>query len=180
MVADVHSKNHSRGWEFATLGALIAAAVAIAFGYLQYQKVQQLSTALESANGREAQVKQQLASVNDHARQLEQQLAQQASAIQRQFATIEAEAKPDLPLSVGFRHAVLANGLVMELRNNSSVELQVAVIVSSSATGLGQQKPVALPPNRIVELGPPLWSIAAGDRVQFRNINFRPRELRVP
>ena len=113
--------------------------------------------------------------------QLRQQVAQQASNLQRQSTVIQAEAKPDLPLSVGFRHAILGTGLVMELRNNSGSQIEVGAAFTSEATGLTQQRNIVLPANLVVQLGSSQgWAFVPGQHIAFKNANFRPAEYVVP
>lgn len=147
IVADVRrpQSTSSSFWQYATLAALVVAAIAVGVGYLRYQKEQQLS-----------------------------------AAVAQQAATIQAEAKPDLPLSVGFRRALIGTGRVLVLRNNSASDLDLAVIVRSDATGLVQRRELDVPANRVIQLGPAQgWSFAPGQRVVFRNVGFRPGVITV-
>lgn len=148
-----------RFWQFATLGALVVAAVGIGGMYLERQKVAQEG----------ADIRQQSSVIQA-----------QATDLQRQSAAIQAEAKPDLPLSYGFRRAILGTGNVMLLRNNSATPLDLAVIVTSAATGLVQRREVDVPADRTIQLGPVQgWTFVPGQHVAFRNVNFRPAEILV-
>jgi len=152
MVTDVLPRSTSKFWQFTTLAALIVAAVGIGALYLQRQKVTQQSSVIQA----------------------------QATDLQRQSAAIQAEAKPDLPLSYKFRAALIGTGLVLMLRNNSANDLDLAVIVSSAATGLIQRREVSVPADRWVQLGPQQgWSFVPGQRVVFKNVNFRPGVIAV-
>ena len=176
MTTDIISaRRASRSWGFAALAAAIIAAIAIAMGYQEHLKIGQLSAALESANAGSAQLRQQVSQLQLQVSELEQKASQQTAALQSQSSVIQAEAKPDLPLSVGFRAALLGTGRVMILRNNSGRYLDLAVIVTSTATGLVQRREVGLPANRVVQLGSAQgWSLVPGQRVVFRNADFRP------
>jgi len=169
MVSEVAVSQRSRGWEYGCLIASVVAGVALVISYSQHQQVVQLSTQLAAANGQSDK--------------LQRQVSVQAADLQRQSSVIQAEAKPDLPISVGFRSAFLGppGALVMEIRNNSGAELEVAAIFSSNATGLTQQRDIALAPNVVTQLGSSQgWAFVPGQRIAFRNANFRPAEYVVP
>jgi hypothetical protein len=146
--------------------ALVASGAIIAY-WQEHQQVMQSASALASAN--------------EHVSQLQQQVAQQANDLQHQSTVIQAEAKPDLPLSIGFRRAILGTGLVMELRNNSGSQIEVGAAFTSEATGLTQQRNIVLPPNLVVQLGSSQgWAFVPGQRIVFRNVSYRPSEVVVP
>lgn len=167
MVSDVMVGSRSKTWEYAFLVAAAVAGAAIVIAYWQHQQVIQLTAALAAENNQSAQ--------------LQQQVAQQTADIQRQSTVIQAEAKPDLPLSVGFRPALFGTGLVMELRNNSGSQLEVAAAFSSEATGLTQQRNIVLAPNLVLQLGSAQgWAFVPGQRITFRNVHYRPAEVVVP
>jgi len=174
MASDANVASPSNVWKLTTLTTLIVAAIAIVAAYMQYQKVTRLSAALDRVNQQSAQLQQQVA-------QLQQENAQQGADLRQQSNTIVAEAKPDLPLSVRFRRAILSAGLVMELRNNSASQLEVAAAFTSAATGLTERREIVLPPNRIMQLGAAQgWAFADGQRIEFRNVSYRPAQVVVP
>jgi hypothetical protein len=135
---------------------IVVCAVAVAaciVAYLQYQRAIQLTADLAAAKA--------------HTRE--------------QATVLQAESKPDLPLSVGFRPAILGASLVMELRNNSASELEIAAVFSSDATGQLQRRNLVLPPNRIVNVGSSEgWAFAPGQRVTFSNASYRAVDVIVP
>jgi len=181
MVSDVMVGGRSKTWEYAFLVAAAVAGAATVIAYWQHQQVIQLTGALATANNQSAQLQQQLASTSNQSAQLQQQVAQQTADLQRQSTVIQAEAKPDLPLSVGFRPALFGTGLVMELRNNSGSQLEVAAAFTSEATGLTQQRNIVLAPNLVLQLGSAQgWAFVPGQRITFRNMNYRPAEIVVP
>jgi hypothetical protein len=69
--------------------------------------VVQLTGELAAANSESQKLQQQLAVANNQSTSLQQEVTQQAADLQRQSNVIQAEAKPDLPLSVEFRKALL-------------------------------------------------------------------------
>lgn len=143
----------SRFWQFATLGALIVAAVGIGALYLERQKATQQSSVIQA----------------------------QAADMSRQATMLQAEAKPDLPLTVWFRRAVFGTGDVMTVRNNSANPVDLALIVASSATGLVQRRELLIQPNRLALLGPTQRLVlASGQRVVFRTAGFKQAVYVVP
>jgi hypothetical protein len=134
---------------------------------VQYQRAAQLTIALSAADTQSTQ--------------LQQQLAQATAQMQRQAAQMQVEAKPDLPLSIGFRRAILGTGLVMELRNNAGSELEVAAVFISGATDQTQRRNLVLAPSRVVQFGSAEgWAFVPGQRIAFSNVNYRPAEIVVP
>jgi len=175
MVTDVAPRSSSRLWEFATLAALIVAAVAIAVAYQEHGRIGQLSDSLNAATQHSAQLEQQLAQQATDLQRQSSVIQAQAADMHQQSAAMQAEAKPDLPLSYKFRAALFGTGEVMMLRNNSASDLDLAVTVSSGATGVVQRREIDVPANRWIQLGSQQgWSFVAGQRVVFTNVNFRP------
>ena len=174
MVADVMGGQRSKVWEYTFLIAAVVAGTAIVIAYWQHQQVVQLTADLAAANNRATTLQQQVEVASS-------QVAQQTADLQRQSKIIQAEAKPDLPLSIGFRRAILGTGLVMELRNNSASQLEVAAAFTSEATGMTQQRNIVLPPNIVMQFGSAQgWAFVPGQRIMFKNVNYRPAEVVVP
>lgn len=181
MVSAVMIGQRSRAWEYASLVASVVAVVALAAAYWWHQQVIQLTGDLAAANGQLQTLQQQLAAANNQSISLQQEVTQQDADLRRQSNVIQAEAKPDLPLSIGFRKAFLGPGLVMELRNNSGAQLEIAAAFTSPATGLTQQRSIVLPSNVVMQFGSAQgWAFVAGQRITFRNVNYRPAEVAVP
>jgi hypothetical protein len=167
MVSDAVSINRTPRFDMPFIVVCLVAVAASVVAYMQYQRATQLTAALATANDQSAQLHQQIAHASS-------QIQQQSAQMQQQVSELRAEAKPDLPLSVGFRPAILGTGLVMELRNNSASELEIAAVFSSEATGQHQQRNLVLPPNRIVQLGSSEgWAFEPGQRITFSNTNYR-------
>jgi hypothetical protein len=153
MVTDRRPSDASRFWKFSAVAALIVAAVGIGTLYLERQKVAQQSSVIQA----------------------------QEAAMSRQATMLQAEAKPDLPLTVWFRRAVFGAGDVMTVRNNSGNPLDLALIVASNATGLVQRRELLIQPNRLAMLGPAQRLVLApGQRVLFRTAGFKQAVYVVP
>jgi len=153
MVTDRRPRDASRFWKYSAVAALIVAAVGIGTLYLERQKVAQESSVIQA----------------------------QDAAMSRQATMLQAEAKPDLPLTVWFRRAVFGAGDVMTVRNNSGNPLDLALIVASNATGLVQRRELLIQPNRFAMLGPAQRLVLApGQRVLFRTAGFKQAVYVVP
>jgi hypothetical protein len=90
-------------------------------------------------------------------------------------AKLTAEARPDLPVSLSFRRALLSAGLVGVFRNTSANELEFTLDLDSAATGRHVRKAVVLNPNSVLEIGAQQgWAFALGQRVTLNNPAYRP------
>jgi len=153
MVTDPRPRGASRFWQYATLAALIVATVGIGTLYLERQKVAQQASVIQA----------------------------QTADMSRQATMLQAEAKPDLPLTVWFRRAVFGAGDVMTVRNNSANALDLALIVASNATELVQRRELLIQPNRLAMLGPAQRLVLApGQRIVFRTAGFKQAVYVVP
>jgi hypothetical protein len=68
-------------------------------------------------------------------------------------ARLTEVAKPDLPVMVSFRPALLGSGLVAVFKNTSSTQLEVAATFSSAATGMRRGANLVIPGNGMQEIG---------------------------
>jgi hypothetical protein len=91
------------------------------------------------------------------------------------------QSKPELPVSVNFRHAILGQGLVAQFRNNSGAALEVALKLTRPATNTYQSEVLELPSTGVTEVGPlDGWMFVAGQDVELRNVSYRPMKVIVP
>ncbi len=145
-----------KAWEIATL---ILALVAVGLGSYAYMERSEVNA-------------------------LTAQLAAQTTAQQQQLQSAEtrlaAESRPDLPVTLGFRQAMLSAGLVGVFRNTSGQELEFTLDLESPATGQRVRKAVVLNANGILEIGAQQgWAFAPGQRVMLNNPAYRPRAYTV-
>jgi hypothetical protein len=90
------------------------------------------------------------------------------------------QAKPELPISVSFRPAILGQGLVAQFRNNSGAALEVELTLNRPATNTYQREVLELPAG-LTEIGPlQNWTFVPGQQVKLANVSFRPLEFTVP
>lgn len=143
----------ARVWKLATALLAISTIVLAGWSELESDRVNSLERSLQQAQ-------QQLLTTHD-------QLMQ---------AT-----KPDLPVSLGFRPALLGSGLVGVFKNTSSSSLEVAAIFSSPATGSRQEANLVIPPNGVKEIGHAEgWPFAPGQHIKLTNNRYRTAEYEVP
>src|SRR5258708_4348118 len=79
-----------------------------------------------------------------------QQAHTQANAEQQ---LLVKEARPDLPITMGFRPSLLGNGKVAVMQNISNSEIEVTLDVMSPATGLTFHKALVIEPHGVQQLG---------------------------
>jgi hypothetical protein len=140
-------------WKTAAIGFAVLTVLAAGWGLMEFQQAQRFAELL----GKERR---------------------QSASLQTSLA--EA-AKPDLPLMISFRPAILGNGLVAVFRNTSSTQLEVAAAFSSEATGIRRGASMVIPANAVTEIGYAQgWAFAAGQRIRLTNGEFRPAEYQVP
>jgi hypothetical protein len=90
------------------------------------------------------------------------------------IATRNQLAKPDLPVRVGLRRALLASGLVLTMQNASGSDLPITATFGRPGAA-PQTRELVLPANGVKQIGEnDGWAFAAGDSVVLSNPNFRP------
>jgi hypothetical protein len=178
---------NSKKWQ---VGAVVVALMSVgAYAYVQHRAATDLTArvAEESADATKAHeaaatLAAQLAATAKAAEQARSEATAneaQATAEQQQLdatkAKLAAEARPDLPVNLSFRRAVLHPGLVGVFRNTSSRELEFLLDVDSPATGDHFRRSIVLNPRSFVEIGARQgWPFAPGQRVTLNNPVYRP------
>jgi hypothetical protein len=172
----------------AGIGFALAIGLGV-FAYTEHNTVAALTAQLAaaSADAKQAQDKAsalsaKLETVTKEAAGLQTQVQAtqaQASAEQQQLQSTEAklaaEARPDLPVVVTYRNALLSAGLVGVFRNTSSRELEFTLDLASPATGRHIRRAVVLNPNGILEIGAQQgWAFAPGQQIMLINPAYRP------
>jgi hypothetical protein len=176
------SSQGAGAWKLVTvvLAALLVGATACIF--TQHRSASSLSAQLTAATTEASTLKTQLGSAQAHANDLQQQLAssqQQSSSQQQQLqdaqAQLSAESRPDLPIRVGFRRALLGQGEVGMFQNLSNRVLEVTLDVNSPATGASMHHNYVLNPRGLLQVGPlEHWAFAPGQKIELSNPGFRP------
>jgi hypothetical protein len=110
----------------------------------------------------------------------EAQATAEAQQLQSTEARLAAEARPDLPISVSFRQALLSAGLVGVFRNTSGKELEFTLDLTSPATGQHVRRSAVINPNGVLQIGAQEgWAFAPGQRIMLNNPSYRPIVLTV-
>jgi outer membrane murein-binding lipoprotein Lpp len=149
----------------------VALVLAIAAGggtFTEYNTAKDLTAQLNSATADVQRLREQLAAATADA----QQAHTQASAEQQ---LLVKEARPDLPITMGFRPSLLGNGKVAVIQNISNGEIEVTLDVLSPATGLTFHRALVIEPHRVQQLGKSEgWEFATGQQVRLNNPKYRP------
>lgn len=179
-------------WKAAVGVLAIAAAGAGAYGFQTARQASELDAALKAARAEAAQLRAQVSTLEARAKDTEARLAESSAAAQAQLAdanaTIEAaksrladESRPDLPVAVTFRKALLGSGLVATFRNTSQRVVEVRASFESPSTGASKSAAFAIDPGIGVQVGYAQgWTFAPGQKVELSNPAFRPVVLTVP
>lgn len=180
------------------IGLAIAAAAALGAGWwgsLQYQRGHQLATSLDASTKQLTQLQartsqlqtqvsdlqSQLAATKGQDAQLQNQLSQSEDQTSQLQGKVAQESKPDLPITVSYRRAVLGGGLVALIRNNSRQPLEVSAMFGNPDTGSGTRRDIVLAAQQIMQLGHIQgWTFAPGQRVLLYNAKYRPYQGVVP
>jgi septal ring factor EnvC (AmiA/AmiB activator) len=185
---------NSKTWQVATFVLALVAVGAGVFAFTQHSAVTDLTAQLAAATADAKQAHDsassltaQLAATMKDAEQAHSEAAAtaaQATAEQQQLQSTQsqlaAEARPDLPVNLSFRKALLSAGLVGVFRNTSSQELEFVLDLESPATGRHIRKSVVLNPNGFLEIGAQQgWPFAPGQRIMLNNPAYRPRAFTV-
>ena len=167
MTAETAGAGKATPWILAFVLVGLAAIVAASWASMEHKRASQLAASLDSA-------KTQIDQVRGQVDQLQQQVAQAESQLQQ-------SAKPDLPVTISFRRALLGNGMVAMFKNFSASPLEVAAVFNSQATGQEQRRNLVLAPNGMQIIGPAQgWPFAPGQHVTLSNANYRTIEVIVP
>jgi hypothetical protein len=88
-------------------------------------------------------------------------------------AQVLAFAKPDLPVRVGLRRALLGAGMVLTVRNISRSDLPVTATFARPGAP-PETRELVIPPNGVREIGRLQgWEFLPGDSVALQNPTFR-------
>jgi hypothetical protein len=164
----------TRRWKLtAALLSLVVVCLG-AWGALQFKKTEELSRSVATAQ-------EQLAQTQARLTDAESRLAAVASKLAAKEVQLAEVAKPDLPVSVSFRAALLGSGLVAMFKNHSSRPIEVAAEFSSTVTGANRSANLVLEPNGLKEIGHAEgWAFAVGQHIRLTSSQFRPAEYEVP
>jgi hypothetical protein len=148
--------------------AVVIAIASAAFTFSEYNTAQDLTVQLNAATADAQKLREQLAAATSDA----QQAHTQANAEQQMLVK---EARPDLPVTMGFRPSLLGNGKVAVMQNISNSEIEVTLDVMSPATGLTFHRALVIEPHGVQQIGKAEgWEFATGQQVRMNNPKYRP------
>jgi hypothetical protein len=138
------------------------------------------SATLAEDQAEKAQVEASRSDLEASARRVQEE--RDATRAQVQFAQAEIHAqqeralelaKPDLPVRVALRRALLGAGQVLTVQNVSSSDLPITADLGR-ADAPSQTRELVIPHNGIREMGEQQgWAFLVGDSVALRNPRFR-------
>jgi hypothetical protein len=167
--------NGKSGWQTVTfLMALVVVGIG-GYAYMQYSAAAALTTQLSEMTADSQQAHAEATTLRDQLAAAQNQVSNEQHKLQSTEANLAAEARPDLPINLSFRKALLNPGLVAVLRNTSSRELEITLDVESSVSGQRIRRAVVINPNGVWEFGAQEgWPFAPGQRVTLNNPAYRP------
>jgi hypothetical protein len=140
-------------------------------------KSSQLASSAAKATAAQSQVKlaQQQAKAAQSQITVAQSQAQAAEArAQASAAQLAQQSRPELPVSLMFRHGLLG-GYVAVLENNSTKPLQVLLDVQNGASATVFTRSLTLDPNHTQQFGKRQgWEFEPGQIVKLDNPDFKP------
>jgi hypothetical protein len=163
------------GWQTATfVMALIAIGVG-GYAYLEHSAATALTAQLAAMTADSQQAHKEATTLRDQLAAAQNQVSNEQQRLQSTEANLAAEARPDLPINLSFRKALLNPGLVAVLRNTSSRELEITLDVESAVTGRRIRRAVVINPNGVWEFGAQEgWPFAPGQRITLNHPAYRP------
>ncbi|HEY6924865.1 MAG TPA: hypothetical protein VI653_15430 [Steroidobacteraceae bacterium] len=104
-----------------------------------------------------------------------QELATAQQQVTNESMQLTAASRPDLPVRLWFRHAMLSQGEVAMLQNLSSQTLEINLEVQSPAAGVQFRHTLVINPGQVGQFGPQEgWAFASGQLVTLSHPAFRP------
>jgi uncharacterized protein YfaS (alpha-2-macroglobulin family) len=174
----------TKTWPVATLITALIAVAAGVYAFTQHNAATDLTAQLAAATADARQAHDSTSSLSAQlataTKAAEERAASDQQHIQATETRLAVEARPDLPVNLSFRKALLSTGLVGVFRNTSSQELEFVLDLESPATGPHIRKSVVLNANGFLEIGAQQgWPFSPGQRVMLNNPVYRPRAFTV-
>ena len=93
----------------------------------------------------------------------------------------ELEMRPDMPVEVTYREALMGPGLVILVTNNSDRLLSVIAMFHNPSMNQEKSFRLDLTPGMVKEIGhQEVWAFASGDTVQLTHVEFKPIFMKLP
>lgn len=168
-------------WKVLTAISALLAVGATVCAYTLNSDKQDLTAQLKAAQMEEQTAKQASATLQSQLTALQNQVSGQQQQLESQQAQLASESRPDLPIRVGFRRALIGQGEVGTFLNLSNQVLQVTLDVTSPATGASLHRVLTMNPHGFVQIGPiQQWPFAPGQKLELSNPSFRSVTRMVP
>jgi uncharacterized protein YaiL (DUF2058 family) len=167
--------NGKSGWQTATFLVTLVAVGVGGYAYMQYSAATTLTAQLAATTADSQQARAEAATLRDQLLAAQNQVSNEQQKLRSTEANLAAEVRPDLPINLSFRRALLNPGLVAVIRNTSGRELEITLDVESSVTGQHARRAVVINPNGVWEFGAQEgWPFAPGQRITLNNPAYRP------
>lgn len=161
-------------------GAVLTVIVAGAFLYIQqlHHEIAETKTELVST-------KENLVSAQAEKNQIveEKKVADQLLEVTTEGlnqANTELAKKPDLPVSISYRQAMMGSGLVSQFTNNSDRFLSIVATFQNPTTNQHTILRLDLTPNVTKEIGHMEgWTFSSGDQITMQNNDYEPITMTV-
>ncbi len=89
-------------------------------------------------------------------------------------------AKPDMPVSVSIREALMGNGLVAQFTNNSNRYIAVVATFTNPTTNQSVTARIDISPNDTKEIGHlEGWAFSSGDQILLEHNDYRSSRITV-
>lgn len=89
--------------------------------------------------------------------------------------------KPELPVAVSFRNAVLDKSLVAQFHNNSDTTMKVVVEMSSRTTDQSKKAELVIGGKAMTEVGwAEGWRFVSGESIRIHHSDYRDVKIKVP
>jgi hypothetical protein len=167
--------NNGMGLKIVAGVAVVLAIVAGAGTFTEYNTAKDLTAQLNAATAEVQGLREKLAAATADAQQAHTRAAVLDERVSAEQQLLAKEARPDLPIKMGFRPSLLGNGKVAIIENISNSEIEVTLDVVSPATGLAFHRALVIEANRSQQIGKNEgWEFAAGQQVKMSNPRYRP------
>jgi ribosomal protein L10 len=89
--------------------------------------------------------------------------------------------KPEMPVSVSFRNALVGKSLVAQIHNNSNATMKIVVEVSSPTTGETKKAEFVIGGKEMKEFGwAEGWQFVSGESIRIHNADYADLKVKVP
>lgn len=168
-------------WKAAAAALAVVAVGATVCTYQRTQDSQRLRQQLtaatadaKQAHDRASTLEARLDASQKRVSDEQEQLTSAKEQATAEAVQLQAASRPDLPIKLSFRRALLTQGQVAVMQNLSSRTLEIVLEVQSAATGAHFRRALVINPGQVGQFGPQEgWPFASGQIVTLSNPSFR-------